>query len=787
MKFSENWLRTYVNPPLTSEALGHALTMAGLEVEALEPVAPAFTQVVVGEVKSLAKHPDADRLNVCQVDVGAASPLQIVCGAANVHVGAKVPCALVGAALPKMSIKQAKVRGVESFGMLCSEQELGLAETSSGLLLLPSDAPVGTSIRDYLALDDKLFTLKLTPNRSDCLSVTGIAREVAALTGAALTLPASAPLTPANAASLAVDVQAPAACPLYCGRVVQGVNAQAPTPSWMVQRLERSGLRSVSVVVDITNYVLLELGQPLHAFDLAKLDGGIIVRMANAGEQIKLLNDQTATLESDMLVIADRQRAVALAGIMGGAETAVDDSTRDIFLESAFFSVDTIVGRARRLGLSTDSSHRFERGVDYAATGACLERATQLIVEICGGAAGPIVEVVSTFPVRSPIRLRLARARKVLGVELSHHDIQTLFGRLQFALETQGDDFLVTPPSFRFDLAIEEDLIEEIARLYGYDNIPAIAPGARLNMLPRSDAARPAAQLRERLVTRDYQEVITYSFVEPGWEMDFAGNANPVPLKNPIASHLSVMRSTLLGGLLASLRYNLSRKQERMRIFEIGRVFHAGQAGQGGIQQPTYLAGLSYGSALPEQWGMAERNVDFFDAKGDLEAVLWPAIAKFERASHPALHPGQSARVLLDGVPIGWIGALHPKWVQQYELPQAPVLFEMEMEALLTCRLPKFVEISKFQAIRRDIAVIVDEHHASSHMLAALRDAAPKEVVELAIFDLYNGKGIDYGKKSIAFKILLQDTQKTMTDSEVDGVVTRLTQVLSDRFGAKLR
>lgn len=787
MKFSENWLRTYVNPPLTSEALGHALTMAGLEVEALEPVAPPFTQVVIGEVLSLAKHPDADRLNVCQVDVGAANPLQIVCGAANVHVGAKVPCALVGSVLPNMEIKQAKVRGVESFGMLCSEQELGLAEVSSGLLLLPSDAPVGASIRDYLALDDKLFTLKLTPNRSDCLSIAGIAREVAAVTGAASSSPACASLPPTHNASLVVDVQAPSACPLYCGRVVQGVNAQVSTPTWMVQRLERSGLRSVSIVVDITNYVLLELGQPLHAFDLAKLDGGITVRMANAGEQIKLLNDQTTTLESDMLVIADHQRAVALAGIMGGAETAVDDSTRDIFLESAFFSVDAIVGRARRLGLSTDSSHRFERGVDYAATRACLERATQLIVDICGGAAGPIVEVVSTLPVRTPIRLRLARARKVLGVELANKDIQTLLGRLQLALETQGDDFLVTPPSYRFDLAIEEDLIEEIARLYGYDNIPAIVPSARLAMLPRSDAARPAALSRERLVTRDYQEVITYSFVEPGWEMDFAGNAHPVPLKNPIASHLSVMRSTLLGGLVASLRYNLSRKQERMRIFEIGRVFHASQAGQAGIQQPTYLAALSYGAAQPEQWGIAGRNVDFFDAKGDLEALLWPGVAKFERASHPALHPGQSARVLLNGVPVGWIGALHPKWVQQYELPQAPVLFEMEVDALRACHLPKFVEISKFQPIRRDIAVIVDENAASSDMLATLRDVAPKEVVELAIFDLYNGKGIDYGKKSIAFKILLQDTQKTMTDPEVDGVVTRLTQVLSDRFGAKLR
>ena len=530
MKFSENWLRTYVNPPLSSEALGHALTMAGLEVEAMESVAPPFTQVVVGEVKTLAKHPDADRLNVCQVDVGGPNPLQIVCGAVNVQVGAKVPCALVGAALPKMAIKQAKVRGVESFGMLCSEQELGLAETSSGLLLLPSDAPVGKSIRDYLALDDQLFTLKLTPNRSDCLSIAGIAREVAALTGVALTSPVTVPPVPAHAETRAVEVQAPDACPLYCGRVVKGLDARAPTPAWMAQRLARSGLRSINVVVDVTNYVLLELGQPLHAFDLAKLHGGITVRMAQSGEQIKLLNDQLATLESDMLVIADDQCVVALAGIMGGADTAVDDATQDIFLESAFFSVDAITGRARRLGLSTDSSHRFERGVDYAATRACLDRATQLIVEICGGAASPIFEALATLPARKPIRLRLSRVCKILGLELAQNAIEAILKSLQFSFQMQGDDFSVTPPSYRFDLAIEEDLVEEIARLYGYDHIPAILPHANLGMLPRTETARPMVQFRERLVMRNYQEVVTYSFVEPGWEMDFAHNANPVPL-----------------------------------------------------------------------------------------------------------------------------------------------------------------------------------------------------------------------------------------------------------------
>lgn len=784
MKFSENWLRTYVNPALDSEALGHALTMAGLEVEAMEPAAPPFDKVVVAQVLSLAKHPDADRLNVCQVDVGQGAPLQIVCGAANVHAGAKVPCALVGAVLPKITIKQAKVRGVESAGMLCSEQELGLAEEAPGLLLLPADAPVGSDIREYLDLNDQLYTIKLTPNRSDCLSVAGVAREVAAITGDALTLPAIEPVSAVHDATLAINVQTPNDCPRYCGRIVRGLNAKAATPEWMVKRLMRSGLRSISVVVDITNYVLLEQGQPLHAFDLAKLKGGITVRMAKAGEQIKLLNDQTVTLEADMLVIADDARAVALAGIMGGADTAVDDTTRDVFLESAFFTPDIIAGRARRLGLSTDSSHRFERGVDYAATRACIERATQLILEICGGQAGPVTEVTGKLPARNPIRLRAERASKVLGLDLGPSQIESLLKRLHFGVEAKGDAFQVTPPSYRFDLSIEEDLIEEIARLFGYDNIPAVPPRARLDLLPKPDAARPEEQLRERLVARDYQEVITYSFVEPDWEAALAGNTNPVVLQNPIAAQMSVMRSILWGGLVDVLRFNLNRKQPRLRIFEIGRVFESTQSG---VAQAMRLSALSYGAALPEQWGDKAREVDFFDLKGDLEALLWPEVARFEAASHPALHPGQSARVLLGGKAIGWIGALHPKWVQQYALPQTPVLFELELSAILACRLPKFTEIAKFPPVRRDIAVIVDENIASEALLAAMRESAPEWVTDLAIFDLYSGKGIDSGKKSLAFRILMQDTEKTLTDQEVETVITRLTQVLSDRFGAKLR
>lgn len=783
MKFSESWLRSYVNPPLDSAALAHILTMAGLEVEALEAVAPPFSAVVVGRVDSLTKHPDADRLNICQVSVGQAAPLQIVCGASNVKVGIKVACALVGAILPTLTIKQAKVRGVESFGMLCSAQELGLAETSDGLLILAEDAPVGDLLRDYLDLDDQLFTLKLTPNRSDCLSVGGIAREVAAITDSALTLPATALAPQTIHASLAVEVQAPQACPRYCGRIVQGLNPSATTPEWMQRRLLRSGLRPISAIVDVTNYVLLELGQPLHAFDLAKLRGDISVRMARPAEALTLLNDQEVSLQTDMLVIADAERALALAGIMGGAATAVDSETRDVFLESAFFSPDAIAGRARRLGLATDAAHRFERGVDFAATRDCLERATQLLVKICGGAAGPITEVMHDLPKRQPISLRVNRVHKVLGLNLSPAEIQSLLGRLQLGLSMRGEEFSVIPPSYRFDLAIEEDLIEEIARLYGYDNIPAIPPRAQLDILPRAEAQRPSEQPSERLVARDYQEVITYSFVEPAWEQDFADNPAPLTLKNPIVSQLSVMRSSLWGGLIETLRINLNRKQARVRLFEMGKVFLGTQP----EQQIGRIAGLAYGPVNPEQWGSTARPTDFFDVKSDVESLFWLTVADFEAAPHPALHPGQSARVSIKGELVGWLGVLHPKWAQKYGLPSAPVLFELDMAAVLRVPAPKFEELPKFQPIRRDLAVIIAENVSASDLLHALRKAAPKEVAELAIFDLYVGKGIDSGKKSIAIKILLQDTQKTMTDLEVDTVVTRLTQVLSDRFGAKLR
>jgi phenylalanyl-tRNA synthetase beta chain len=786
MKFSENWLRTFVNPALSSAELAHQLTMAGLEVEALEPVAPNFERVVVGEVLALDKHPDADRLQVCRVDIGTESPLQIVCGARNVHVGARVPCALVGAQLPGISIKQAKVRGVESSGMLCSARELGLAEEADGLLLLPSDAPVGADIRAYLDLDDALFTLKLTPNRSDCLSLAGVAREVSAVTATSMVMPKIATVGASISDALAVVVAEPAACPRYCGRIVRGINAAAATPVWMVRRLERSGLRSISAVVDVTNYVMLELGQPLHAFDLQKLAGGITVRFARPQEQLKLLNGQTATLDAGILVIADNGKALAVAGIMGGLDSAVSDGTTDIFLESAFFSPDVIMGRARRLGVGSDSCYRFERGVDFAATREAMERASALILEICGGAAGPISEVCGELPRREPIPLRVARACRVLGIELDAAQVEALLRRLQLSFAWSEDCCFVIPPSYRFDLNIEVDLIEELARLYGYDNIPATPPRAELAMLAQPDAVRGTAQLKAAIAARDYQEIISYSFVNEAWERDFAGNDHPLALQNPIASHMSVMRSTLFGGLVEALRYNLNRRQERVRLFEVGCCFLAGSGGGVGAQ-PMRVAGLCYGAAKPEQWGEAARPVDFFDVKADVEALCWPRLPRFSATPHPALHPGQSAQIWLDEQPVGWIGALHPQWQQQYDLPASPVLFEMDLAALLERPVPVYAEVSKFPPVRRDIAVVVDDGSAVQALLDGLRETLPRAVTGVELFDVYRGQGIDPGKKSLAFRVLMQDTQKTLTDAEVDDAIAQLTQILVTRFNAKLR
>ncbi|TSA52834.1 MAG: phenylalanine--tRNA ligase subunit beta [Nitrosomonadaceae bacterium] len=787
MKFSENWLRTLVNPPLSSDELAHVLTMAGLEVEAIESAAPAFDKVVVAEVLSVQKHPDADRLNVCQVNAGAAvggEALQIVCGAANVRAGVKVPCALVGAQLPGAAIKQVKVRGVESSGMLCSARELGLSDTAEGLLLLPGDAPTGADFRDYYALDDKLFTLKLTPNRADCLGLAGVAREVAAITSAKLDPLEIQPVHSEIDDILVVQVEAVDACPLYCGRVIRGIRLDAPTPPWMTRRLERSGIRTINAVVDVTNYVMLEIGQPLHAFDLAKLAGAMHVRYAKSGEKLQLLNGENLVLQPDMLLIADEAKPLALAGIMGGSDSGVQQSTTDLFLESAFFSPEAIAGKSFRLGFSSDSAHRFERGVDFAATRNAMERATRLIVDICGGKAGPIVEVKGKLPQRNPIRLRVERARRVLGIDLDTSKATELLQRLQFNFTVDGGVFQVTPPSYRFDLAIEEDLIEELARIYGYDHIPASLPHAALSMLPESELLHAPLQLRRILAARDYQEVINYPFVDAAWEADFTHNKMPIVLKNPIASQMGVMRSSLIGGLMANLQFNLNRKQTRVRLFEIGRCFvKEGEA----YVQPERLAGLCYGDAVTEQWGAPARTADFYDAKADIEALFWPEVAIFQAATHPALHPGKSAQICLGGKIVGWLGELHPRWQQKADLPRSAVLFELDLDLLTARTLSAAGEISKYPPVRRDIAVVVADSVSVQALLEGMQAEKPSIVAEISLFDVYRGKGMENGKKSLAFRVLLQDTEKTLTDAEADLAITKLLGILQSQFDARLR
>ena len=792
MQFSEQWLRTFVDPQLNSAELGHLLTMAGLEVEEAEPAAPAFKGVVVARIVEAEKHPNADKLKLCKVDAGTGEMLQIVCGAPNAAAGMKVPCAVVGAVLPgEFEIKKAKLRGVESFGMLCSARELGLSEDHGGLYALPEDAPVGADIRDYLGLDDTLFTIKLTPNRADCLSLTGVAREVAAITATALQQAVVEPVSVAADDRREIVLDAPAACPRYCGRILRGVDARASTPEWMVRRLVRSGVRSISALVDITNYVMLELGQPLHAFDNTKLQGAIHVRMPRAGEQVLLLNEQTVTPAADTLLIADEARALALAGIMGGEDSGITLETTEVFLESAFFAPDAIAGRARNYGFSSDASHRFERGVDPALARVALERATRLVIEICGGEAGPVVEAQApeALPVRKPVRLRPARARRILGVTLDDEAMLALLQRVHLEVVRDGDDFLVTPPSWRFDIEIEEDLVEELARLHGYDNIPAVAPQGSLMMLPSSEHSRPVWALRHLLAARGYQEVVNFAFVEEAWERDFCANENPIRLANPIASQLSVMRSSLIPGLVGTLATNRKRQIDRVRVFELARVFERKADGEPvrGFHQVMNIAGLAAGSVMPEQWGERARNVDFYDVKGDLEALFAPRQLAFTPLSHSALHPGRAATVKLDGHAVGVIGELHPVWVQRYDLGSAPVVFEVALDAALAARMPAYAEISRMPAVRRDLALVIAADVPVERVLEVLRAAAPAVVREISLFDVYHGKGIDPDKKSLAFRVSMQDTQRTLEDAEVEAAMAVLVEQVETVLGGRLR
>ena len=804
MQFPESWLRTLVNPAIATEELAHRLTMAGLEVEDTVPAAPAFSDVVVGHIVEIAPHPDADKLRVCKVDDGAGELLQIVCGAPNAAAGLKVPLARVGAELPGgMKIGVAKMRGVQSSGMLCSARELGLSQDHAGLLELPADMTPGQSIREALNLDDTLFTLKMTPNRADCLSILGVAREVAALTGAPLSVPTAVAVPVTLDERLPVKVEAPDLCGRFGGRVIRGVNARAATPEWMKTRLERAGQRSVSALVDISNYVMLELGRPSHVFDLDKIRGDLSVRWAREGETLELLNGQTVTLDSTVGVVVAGDQVESLAGIMGGEATSVTLDTRNIYLEAAFWWPQSLAGRARRYKFSSEASHRGERGVDYATIPEHIEFITRLIIDICGGEAGPLDDQIINLPKREPVRMRLARCHRVLGVPVTQAEVAKIFGSLGLDFKIEGDDFIVTPPSYRFDLELEEDLIEEVARIYGFENIPVEPPMARAKMFSQPEIRRGAHALRRLAAAQDYQEVVNYSFVEADWERDYAGNETPVRLVNPIASHLSVMRSSLIGSLVANIRHNANRKQTRVRLFELGRVFmrdasvQDGPLAVAGVRQPMKLAGAAWGPAVEEQWGVATRQVDFYDVKMDVEALFGArgSRLRFEAASHPALHPGRSARIELDGKHVGWIGELHPRWAQQADLAHAPVVFELDAAALSEGELPQVRELSRQPIVVRDLALWVDAHVSAQSMLdtvAAVVKADPQlsVVQDARLFDVWREKA--HGsepvtEKSLAFRFWLQDTEVTLDEARVADCLARIKEALVAAHGARQR
>lgn len=813
MQFSESWLRQYVNPDLTTEELSHALTMAGLEVEETRPLAPPFSQVVVAEILEATQHPDADRLRVCKVNAGG-DVLQIVCGAPNARPGIKIPCALVGAQLPPaeeggkpFAIKLGKLRGVESQGMLCSGNELGVPQEADGIMELPADAPVGTNIRDYLKLDDTIFVIKLTPNKADCLSILGVAREVAAITGAKLCVPEIKAQDSSIQDKIKVAVESSDLCGRFAGRVIKGVNAKAKTPDWMVRCLEGAGQRSISALVDISNYAMLAIGQPTHVFDLQKIKGDLIVRWGRDGEELELLNGQTVSVAplngQGVGVIADANGVESVAGIMGGNPSSVTLDTQDIYLESAFWWPTAIQGRARRFNFSTDAAHRFERGVDPAGTVDALEFVSGLITQICGGQLGPVDDQVINLPKRADVRLRVARAQKVIGVPLTADVIAGLFDRIGLQYQREGNEaFVVKAPSYRFDIEIEEDLIEEVARLYGFENIPANPPVAEQRMQGTNEARRGIHKLRHAIAARGYQEVLNFGFIDADTEEKLAGNTNPIKVLNPIASQLSVMRSNLIGGLVQNLRQNLNRKASRVRLFEVGRVFNrnpeaqVGELSIAGYDQPIRVAGLAYGPALPEQWGTPSRSVDFFDVKGDLEALLAPLELKAKTFAHPALHPGRSAELTIKKrgkeITLGFVGELHPRLQQSYDLPGAPVVFEIDWTAIQDIGLPTISPISKFPAVTRDLAVVVDQSVSVAQLLDAMKAAKQLLVKKIDLFDEFKptaGRmgGMAENEKSLAFRLTLSDESGTLQDAQIEPVISALLDAMSVKCKARIR
>ena len=772
----ESWLRSFCNPKLPGAKLADRLTMAGVEVESYEPAVPAIAGVVAAEVRTVDKHPNADKLTVCSVKAGATT-YRVVCGAPNVRAGMRVPLAKVGAKLPGGEIRKSSIRGVESEGMLCSARDLGLSEDHSGLL----------------ELDEYVMTLKLTPNRADCLSILGVAREVAALTGAKLVIPEIKKIAAKSKTAHLVKISDPEGCGRFAGRVIRGVNASAKTPDWMRGRLERAGQRSISALVDITNYVMLELGRPLHVYDLDKLRGAIDVRWGREGEKVLLLNGQEVDVDPSVLCITDDSGAIGLAGIMGGESTKADEATKNIFLESAFFHPDAIAGRARRYNFSSDASHRFERGVDFDNNVDGIERATRLVLDICGGEPGPTTDKVARLPKRKPVAMRVARAQKIIGVTLAAKEMGSVFSKLGFQFKKSAQAFTVTPPSYRFDISIEEDLIEEVARIHGFERIEAHPPRVAAVFSKSPEAKRSQHDLRERLAACDYREVINFSFVEPAWEADLAGETNPIRLLNPIASQQSVMRTSLIGSLLQKIKYNQDRKVARIRVFEVGRVFLRDPAAQdgplsvAGLRQPMRIGAAAFGPLADEQWDEPSRGVDFFDMKADVEALAAPLALRFEAAPHPAFHPGRSARILLDGNPLGAIGELHPKWQQKYGLPLAPVLFEIDAGPLESVPMPHPGAISDQPPVVRDIALVFQAGTPVQAVLDAIEAEKPPIVRSVRLFSLYRGASLPAGTKSLAFRVVMQDTERTLTDAEADAARDALVSLLGLRFSATLR
>jgi phenylalanyl-tRNA synthetase beta chain len=791
MKFSEHWLRGWVSPQVSRDELVARLSMAGLEVDSVTPVAGAFTGVVVGEVLATEQHPDADKLRVCQVSDGQAT-FQVVCGAPNVRPGLKIPFAKIGAALPgDFKIKQAKLRGVESNGMLCSQSELQVGEGNDGLMELPADAPVGEDFRVYLQLDDASIEVDLTPNRGDCLSLAGLAREVGALYDAPVSRPSIARVASVNDEVRSIEVLAPAACPRYLGRVIRNLDLSRPTPLWMVERLRRADVRSIDAVVDITNYVMLELGQPLHAFDLAEINGGIRVRMAEEGEKLVLLDQQEVTLRADTLVIADHARALAIAGVMGGEHSGVTAKTTDVFLESAFFDQIAVAGKARSYGLHTDASHRYERGVDWRLAREAMERATGLLLEITGGEPGPISETVSEqhLPSVAPITLRAERVSQMLGLQMDPAEIERLLGGLGLGVSARdAGQWQVDVPSHRFDIRLEVDLIEELARLYGYNRLPVRYPQARLAPQAKAEARSELPALRRLLVARGYQEAITYSFIDPKWFELFNPGVEPLLLANPISADMAAMRSSLWPGLVKALQHNLNRQQDRVRLFESGLRF-VGQLQ--GLKQEAMLAGVVCGSRLPEGWAQGRDEVDFFDVKADVEAVLGFAGASgafsFVPGQHPALHPGQTARIERDGQEVGYLGALHPDLVKKLGLDRPVFVFELLLKEVAAGRLPKFQELSRFPEVRRDLALIADREVPADAVLDLIRENAGEWLTDLRLFDVYQGKGIDPHRKSLAVGLTWQHPSRTLNDDEVNATTHNILTSLEQRLNATLR